>query len=353
MFQTEITIFFQSLSSDFLTAIFKLFSYIGSGFFIIPLLIAITFGVHFRLGTILIHLAFWNGVLTDYLKDVFALPRPFNVDAAVQLPGESFPNPTPFKGMGAKSFFGFLPGQVIDYFRDQGVWLDGVKSFGLPSGHTSSAAALWGAIFLFFKKSNFFYQRLQGIHINTWVRVISITFIVFIPLSRLYLAYHFLADILAGFLLGFFVLMLFYRFVFLNEKLKEWLFEKTGILKLSLKSIAFLVYILLFPFLLLLSPQINPLAAPTLLGMNCGFFLLWLRGLPEEGGTFLQRLGRIGVAILFYFGMNLVLKGSTGLLFSREPAIITFTRQALTVFLLIWGAAEINIKLGLYRRIVP
>ena len=383
MFQTEINIFFQSFASDFLTTVFKFFSFIGSGGVIVPLLIVITFGVHFRYGTLLIHLSFWNGVITDFLKNVFALPRPFNVDSAVQLPGEGIPNPTPFKGMGGKSFFGCLPGQVVEYFREHGVWVDGAKSFGLPSGHTSSAVALWGAVFLFFKgPASPSPKPLRARH--TWVSIITIIFIVFIPLSRLYLGYHFLADVAAGFLLGFTLLLLFYKFVFLLEKktnffttpclgaaakrligwvrrtpakrLIGWgrrpLFEKIGAinLKLILKSFLLAVYFLLTPFLLLLIPGINPLAAPTLLGMNCGFLLLWLRGLPKEGGTLLQRSGRVLIAVVFYFGINMVLKGLTGCVFSAEPRVIEFIRQALSISLLFYGTAEVCIKLKFYRR---
>lgn len=336
MFLTEINIFFQSFSSDFLTAIFRFFSFVGSANVIIPLMIGIIFGIHFRIGTMLIHLVFWNGVITDFLKDFFALPRPFNVDAAVLLPGEGITNPTPFKGSGAKHFFDTLPRQVVDYFREHGVWLGNVKSFGFPSGHSSSAVALWGAVFLFFK--------------NRWVRGIAVVCMVLIPLSRLYLGRHFLADVLAGLLIGSIMLLLFYKGVFRNERLKGRLFEKMGRLELNLNAILLLAYCLLFPFLLLLVPGITTSAAPALLGLNCGFLLLWLRGLPAEGGTILRRLGRTGVAIFFYFGLSIILKNVTAFLFPQQPGIVEFVRQALTIFLLIWGAAEASIKLGLYKR---
>jgi len=211
-----------------------------------------------------------------------------------------------------------------------------MKSFGLPSGHTSSALALWGAIFLIFK--------------NRWARIIAILCVVFIPLSRLYLGRHFLADVLAGFLLGLIVLILFYRVVLRNEKLKIWLFAKVGHLELNLKTILFLVYCLLLPFLLLLVPGIMSSAAPALLGLNCGFFLLWLRGLPAEGGTLPRRLGRVAIVIVFYFGLNIISKNATAFLFPHQPGVVEFIRQALSIFLLIWGVTEVNIKLGLYKR---
>lgn len=335
MFLTEINIFLQSFSSDWLTAVFKFFSFIGEREFIVPFMIAITFGVHFRYGFIIFYIAFWNSVITNVLKDAFALPRPFNVDSAVQLLGENTPNPTPFKGMGAKHFFGGLPGDVIDYFRTQGVWLGGSRSFGFPSGHASSAISLWGAIFLFKRE--------------TWVRIIAVIFIIFIPLSRLYFGFHFLADVLGGLLIGLSVLLVFYKFVFLDKKLQGWLFEKVCSFKTKLPTIFLLIYCFILPFLLLLIPGINGLAASTLLGLNGSFFMVRLRGLPQEGGTLLQRLGRIAIAALFYFGISRALKWLAGLELPLQPEIITFTRDTLTIFLSIWGAFETNIKLGLCK----
>jgi membrane-associated phospholipid phosphatase len=356
MFLTEINIFFQSFSSDSVTAIFKFFSFIGSRNLTVLLIIPIVFAIHFRYGTILIHLVFWNGIITDFFKEIFALPRPFNVDADVRLLGEGIPNPTPFKSMGAKSFFGGLPDQVIDYFREQGVRIGNIKSFGLPSGHTSNAVALWGAVLLFFGKGSLslssgpLHPSSQRNYLKGWLTSIASICIIFIPLSRLYLGRHFLADVLAGLLVGFMVLILFYKFVYRNEKLMDQLFKKAGYLKLNFKSILFAAYCLLFPFLLLLIPKINMSAAPALLGLNCGFFLLWLRGLPQEGGTILQRFGRLVVAIVFFFGVSLTLKILVGLIFTHEPVVSEFIRLALTMFSVIWGAVEACIKLKLYRR---
>ncbi|MCI0470105.1 MAG: phosphatase PAP2 family protein [Candidatus Aminicenantes bacterium] len=335
MFLTEINIFLQSLSSAWLTAVFKFFSFVGEREFMIPFMIAITFGIHFRYGFIIFHISFWSSVITNSLKDVFALPRPHNVDAAVQLLGENTPNPTPFKGMGAKHFFGCLPGEIVEYFRTQGVWLGGGRSFGFPSGHASSAISLWGAIFLF--------NRLP------WLRIIAVIFILFIPLSRLYLGLHFLADVLGGLLIGLAVLLFFYRFIFLDKKLQAWLFEKIRTFKTMLPTIFFLIYCFIFPFLLLLIPGIHQAAAPTLLGLNCSFFMVRLRGLPQEGGTLRQRLSRIAIAALFYFGINLALKWPANLEIPLPPGIIKFTRETLTICLSIWGAYETNIKLGLFK----
>lgn len=357
MFLTEINIFLQSFESDFLTAIFKFFSFIGSRNITVVLMIPIVFAVHFRYGTLLIHLVFWNGIITEFFKNLFALPRPFNVDTNIQIFEEGIPNTTPFTSKGAGSFFGGLPDQVIDYFREQGVWLGKTKSFGLPSGHTSNAAALWGAALLFFRKKpmtlspEILPPAPRKKYLKSVMSLIAMIFILCIPLSRLYLGRHFLADVLAGFFVGFTVLFLFYKIIYRNEKLTTWLFKKAGNLKLNSKTTLFAAYCLLLPFLLLLIPQISMSAAPVLLGLNCGFFLVWLRGLPKEGGTVLQRLARLVVAIVFFIGTTLILKGLAGIIFGQEePVISEFLRLALTMLSVTWGAVEVCIKFKLYKR---
>lgn len=71
-------------------------------------------------------------------------------------------------------------------------------SFGLPSAHAQSAAAVWGLIA----------QRQR----QRWVKMAALLLIVLIGLSRLYLDVHFLIDVLTGWLVGAVVLLLFSRF---------------------------------------------------------------------------------------------------------------------------------------------
>jgi len=171
MFQTDIIIFIQSFASDLWTVFFKFWSTIGSAPGILFITLIILFGINFRSGYILAHIVLWNGIITFSLKEVFALPRPANVDLNVKLLGESDPNPTHFESMDAKSFFGRPPGYVVEALR-----VNPIDSWGFPSGHTSSAVALWGSIIIFFKK--------------TRIWMIAAAIIVFIPFSRMYLGRH-------------------------------------------------------------------------------------------------------------------------------------------------------------------
>ena len=174
--------------------------------------------------------------------------------------------------------------------------------------------------------------------------------IIFIPLSRMYLGRHFLADVLGGLLLGFLVLMVFYNLVFRNEKLKLFLFEKLGKVQLDLKSILFLAYFLIVPLLLLFVPKIDPEDAATFLGLNLGFLLLWFRGIPKDSGNIWQRIARVGVAFISYYGISEALEKGTGLVFKNELIPVEFIRQTLTIFLIFWGSTELSIRLGFFRR---
>ncbi len=283
------------------------------------------------------HISLWAGVVTLFLKEFFALPRPANVDAAVLLPGTGVPNPTPLKGMGAHGFFQGLPQQAIDYCRAHRI-----DSFGFPSGHTSSAVALWGSVLLLFKHKR--------------ARFIAVVFLLAIPLSRLYLGRHFLADILGGFLVGSAVLLLFYYGVYRQQALYTYLFIKNWIITWQWRTLLTVGYFLVAPFLLLLlplnsrQPENGILMSALLLGMNLSFLLIWKRGLPVESGTYEQRALRIVLGLLLFLIIQVVLKGLSGLLFKIEPDFIRFIRLTLTFFISFGGGIEWGIKLRLFER---
>jgi len=331
MFQTEIIIFIQSLGSDFLTAVFKTFTEIGRSHFTISLLLVIMFGVNIRTGFILSWAVIWNGLLTDFFKNIFALPRPANVDSNVLLPGKDYANPTIFKNMGAKGFFNKLPPEVVDNLR-----INRIDSWGFPSGHASNAFTLWGSIFLFFKK--------------TWVRIIAVVFMFFIPLSRMYLGRHFLADILGGTVLGLIIIFLVFKFIFKNKTLKIFLFEETEKLKINLKFILLIICIFIIPIMLFLIHQINPENIASLLGINLAFFLIRLRGFPKDSGTTLVRTGRVTISALIFFGFTFLLKTMVFILSLNETITIECIIKTISISLSIWISVEVNKKLGFFKK---
>ena len=198
MFQTEIVHFVQSFESPILTDIMLFITSLGYTEFFLVFILTVMFGINFKKGFLLLHILIITGIFTEFLKGLFALPRPSDVDSGVLLPGNDYPNSSPFANMGATGFFNLLPDNVVRYYRG----LEGT-SYGLPSGHTSTAAALWGSIYIIFQKN--------------WVKIISIALIILIPLSRIYLGRHFLADVLAGYIVGFTILALFYFIAFKKD----------------------------------------------------------------------------------------------------------------------------------------
>ena len=331
VFQTELIIFIQSISSDFWTLFFKFWTEIGYLSWIRIVVLLVLFGLSFRAGFILLHTIVWNGLITMYVKDVFALPRPWQVDVNVQLLGQEIPNPALFRSMGAKSFFGGIPHGVIEVLRE-----NPLGSWGFPSGHTSNAVALWGSLSLFLKKA--------------WVGLIAIAMIIFIPLSRMYLGVHFLADILAGYLIGVMVVLLFYKYGHQNAWYQTILNKKLGQIPRDAKTGLFLLYLLVLPFLLLPIPGVQRVGIAVFIGANFGYALLWIRGIPKDTGTVGQRLARIGLALVIYLGSDFLFKKGTGFFISNEPDLVEFLRYAVTTFLLLWGSTEVSIKLGLFQR---
>lgn len=79
MFQIEPILFLQSFASDVLTAFMNLVSQMGYTPFYIAVLSVVLFGINFRKGFILLQIVLWNGIITNLLKHVVALPIPARV----------------------------------------------------------------------------------------------------------------------------------------------------------------------------------------------------------------------------------------------------------------------------------
>ena len=331
MFQTEVILFFQSLASDFWTVFFNFWTEIGYAHWIVPLILLIMFGVSLRAGFILLHAVFWNGMVTFYLKEWFSLPRPCNVDQNVRLLDKGIPNPTVFEKQGARSFLGRLPADVVDSIR-----ANPIDSWGLPSGHTSNAVTLWGLISLFYKK--------------TWVRVLAGCMLIFIPLSRIYLGRHFLVDVLAGYGLGLVFVILFYYGVYKSTWFKRFFESSWAQTTWNLTTCLFLIYLLALPLGLLLFPGSDLQAVGAFLGMNMGYLLLKFGGVPKDSGTFWKRTARVLVVAVFYLGLERLGRGLQSLFSIQPSAAWDFTRAVFTMTLLMWGATELCIRLGFFKR---
>jgi len=333
MFQTEPIKLLQSLATDGLTELMVLVSGLGYSEFYIPVLILITFGVSFRKGFLLTQMMLWVGIVTDLLKNVIALPRPADVDSAVKLLAETdVTNPTPFTGKGGVGFWDLPDREAIRIIRLQPDW-----SYGLPSGHVSGTTAFWGGLSLVFR--------------GTPIRVAAVVMIGLMPLSRMYLGRHFLADVLAGFLLGLVFLGLIHT-VFVRPGTAGRLVELSRLhLSAGLPTLIVLSITLLPPLLLLaLSPLVEPEAAGHLFGLNVAFLLLALGGLPQDAGSWPRRVGRVLLAFAIYLvTVWLVGQGLDLASAMHDHPWIEFPATAIPTFAALWGGVKVSLGLGLYR----
>ena len=137
----------------------KLLSFLGSEPFFLLLLPLVYWNINRHIGARLGILLISSVLLNDLIKVAFALPRPFWTNGIEQLASEN--------------------------------------SFGFPSGHAQSAAALWTFVALQTKRP-------------MWVPL-AIVLLILVALSRLYLGAHYPLDVVGGALIGYALLAVFLR----------------------------------------------------------------------------------------------------------------------------------------------
>ena len=285
MFQTELIHFLQSFETDWLTQIFFIFTTLGYKEFFLAFVIIFMFGINFKKGLVLTHVIIVTGLITEMLKHIFSLPRPYHVDSKVKMLGKNVINDSPFTNGSADSFFGLPASDVIDYYRNKTGTL-----FGLPSGHTSTAVTIWGSLFLLYKEY--------------WIKTVCLILIIMIPLSRLYLGRHFLGDVLGGYIVGGLFLLVFYLLYYKNTFRR---FRSRSI-KYTSKFFVHLVYLLFTPLLFFVAfPEIHTRLSGALLGIN--FLLLYFtaKGFPKHYQRIIKRIFSSVVAIIFFSSLSFIL----------------------------------------------
>jgi membrane-associated phospholipid phosphatase len=281
---------FQNLGEAWLLPM-KFFTFLGTEYFIILVMPALFWcydaSLGFRLGLILLVSSGLNGIV----KLAFGWPRPYWVSTKV-------------KALSAET------------------------SFGIPSGHSQNALILWGRLAIAIKRA--------------LITLICVVLILFISISRVYLGVHFPTDVLAGWLIGGFLLFLF---VVLDRPVGEWLKKKSFQVKTVLAFI--LPLIILFSGLIVNSAtadrpvpeewiQAAHTAAPeaatidpqnpegiisgsgSLLGLSLGYLFLLRWDRFKADGMIQKRIGRyiVGVCgvVIIYFGLRLIFPSGNTLL---------------------------------------
>jgi len=224
-------------------------------------------------------------------------------------------------------------------------------SFGIPSGHAQIAASVWGWLAVEVK--------------HRWFRIIAISLIFMIGISRLYLGVHFLSDVLLGWVLGF---LLVWAFAAWQLPISAWVGKQSfwGKLGLVLVSTAGILMLILGarwiagPWVMdaaqaARAGEVDPFSlsgaftvSGTWFGMLAGYVILTkYKGhfLAGEGGwrrmvRFL--VGMLGIFVL-YFGL--------GQIFPRNADLISFTlrfiRYALIGLWVSWLGPVVFEKLGI------
>jgi undecaprenyl-diphosphatase len=147
--------------TSLLTILFQNITFCGDGLFIIIVftIIMISFKKHRDLGVVLLISYLSSGLLSQVIKQFVTSPRP------------------------SVYFESLHYAYYLDTFSNCRI---GFRSF--PSGHTASAFAMVTVLTSYFKKR--------------YVWALCLLFAVAIGYSRIYLAHHFLIDVLAGALIG-------------------------------------------------------------------------------------------------------------------------------------------------------
>jgi membrane-associated phospholipid phosphatase len=147
---------------DTFTGLMNAFTFLGNEDFFLLLFPFLYWCVESSLGVrIGVYLILSIGV-NNLLKTTFTDPRPYWYDARVAL------------------------------------WTGAESTFGIPSGHAQNSVVIWGGL------ASQIRQR--------WGWVVALVIAFMVGASRIYLGTHFPTDVLAGWLLGFLVLFLAFRF---------------------------------------------------------------------------------------------------------------------------------------------
>lgn len=322
MFETDPILWLQSGASEPLTAVVRAVSALGYRVVCQGLALAVLLGIDFRRGVVLWQIVSWNEALTGWLKAWWALPRPADVDSTVQLLDFDGGRPGPFRERDAGGFWEPLPGDVVAHYR-------GLPrhNWGLPSGHVSAMTALGGTIAVLWRR--------------WWLGVAAMVVVVAMGLARMYLGRHFLADVLAGAVVG----SLGVGAAWLSRRGEK---PAPAPQSSGLQHWSWLVGVPLVGILagLGLSGELNR-ALVQLCGFNLG--LCALRRWPIAGqASARQRLARVGLGLGLWVCFVVVSGPALHQLWPGVPAAATLIFQGLASGGVLWSTVRLAERWGWY-----
>jgi membrane-associated phospholipid phosphatase len=309
LFDPEFNEFLQSFRSPLLTGIMLMISALGSTLFLNTGAALVLFGFHFRKGLLMLHALLWTSLLSDTLKQIFRMPRPTDVGAAVTLLENDYPE------------------WLLELFPLG-------MNYGLPSGHVSSTTVFWGLIMLLFRRKAF--------------TIAGCVLIFLMPFSRIYLGRHFLGDVIGGFLLAGVVLFVVFQ-LFLRKPSETPLYSGARNSNFLEKIPDHNVLLAFYVFPVLASPVFAAFHSQNtgkLLGLALASLLLILRGMPAESKGGSHSVARFSLAAILFLTVRIAFLATIG----TEQTGLTLLIEVFSVVLAIWGTIELSVKIGLYKR---
>jgi len=300
----------QSLG-DWLVLPMKFFSMLGYENFFFLVLPLIYWSVDAGLGMRVALVIAVSNNLKPIFKLLFAAPRPY-----------------------------WISGQVKPFLYE--------SSFGIPSGHAQDAVALWGIMAAGAQRAG-----------KRWAWALAVVIAFFVGFSRLYLGVHFVHDVIAGWLIGFIILLAFLKFW---DPVAAWLKTKTLIQQIMLAFVISLVMVgigiwskarlhgYVFPVewadnALRAGPLPEPVSlegiitsAGSLFGLAAGTAWMVYRGGYQASGPLEKRAlryvtGLLGIMVLWIGLGELFPRGETVL-----PLILRYVRYSLVGLWVMAGA---------------
>lgn len=239
----------QLVHGPVLDAVFKAITFMGEEEFFLIFLPVIFWCVDFGVGARLAVAFLLSSGLNTGLKDLFAHPRPIDLDPTVRL--------------------------------------HDAEGYGLPSGHSQSAVVVWGNIAAGFRRH--------------WLWALAGLLAVLIGFSRVYLGVHFPTDVLAGWAVGAVFLA---AYLALEPRVVAWLKQASLAVRLPLAVVVPLALILLHP--------VDDIASvmSVLMGFGVGIALITQVAPYSASGPVWQCVARflVGAIVLLglYFGLKLL-----------------------------------------------
>lgn len=254
----------QSIHNPFLDAFFEGITILGEEIFIVPLLLIIFWTVNKKFGEILAFTVFTSYLFNNALKEFFSFERPIGEEGIRTLRPETATG----------------------------------KSF--PSGHSQSAAATAGGFSLYLK--------------NRWVTIVSMTLMILVGLSRLYLGVHYPKDALVGILLGLLIALICSKLFFKVDPIKLYL----------------VVLILFLPTLFFAQSNDFIKSLASYLGFYLGILLEKRKVNFTTDGTLLKKVLRVALGVILVL---LIKEGLKGVF--PETDLFDFIRYFLVTFVAI------------------